>query len=260
MSTFFLYLKSNKPYIKMLGLSTIKNPLIVHIITEIIVLVGVVFWFSSKQKRLQLQIEKLLLRIEDQEDKIFKLENALEHLYKTLASVPVSTPVQMASAPVSAPVQMASAPVSAPVQMASVPVSTPVQMASVPVSTPVQMASVPVSTPVQMASVPVSAPVQMASVPVSTPVQMASALVSTPVQMASNPPVELDLDQELQEELADLRMEEITPLQPEQTQNIEELDTAQSLVDMNNTKGNLGRLKNSVKDLLSADLKKENIQ
>ena len=122
------------------------------------------------------------------------------------------------------------------------------------------MASVPVSTPVQMASVPVSAPVQMASVPVSTPVQMASALVSTPVQMASNPPVELDLDQELQEELADLRMEEITPLQPEQTQNIEELDTAQSLVDMNNTKGNLGRLKNSVKDLLSADLKKENIQ
>ena len=157
----------------MLGLSTIKNPLIVHIITEIIVLVGVVFWFSSKQKRLQLQIEKLLLRIEDQEDKIFKLENALEHLYKTLAS-----------------------------------------------------------------SVPVSAP----------------------VQMASNPPVELDLDQELQEELADLRMEEITPLQPEQTQNIEELDTAQSLVDMNNTKSNLGRLKNSVKDLLSADLKKENIQ
>ncbi len=181
----------------MLGLSTIKNPLIVHIITEIIVLVGVVFWFSSKQKRLQLQIEKLLLRIEDQEDKIFKLENALEHLYKTLAS-------------------------------------------SVPVSAPVQMAS----------SVPVSAPVQMAS----------SVPVSAPVQMASNPPVELDLDQELQEELADLRMEEITPLQPEQTQNIEELDTAQSLVDMNNTKSNLGRLKNSVKDLLSADLKKENIQ
>ncbi len=191
----------------MLGLSTIKNPLIVHIITEIIVLVGVVFWFSSKQKRLQLQIEKLLLRIEDQEDKIFRLENAFEQLYKNMQMV--------APTPVSSPAQM----------VAPTPVSTPAQM----------VAPTPVSTPAQM----------VAPTPVSTPYPAFE---------------EINLDQELQEELADLQMEFIPTEQQTTIEQLEEIDTAQSLVEMNNSRSNLDRLKSSVKDLLAADLKKENIQ
>jgi 3-oxoacyl-ACP reductase-like protein len=98
----------------------------------------------------------------------------------------------------------------------------------------------------------------VAPTPVSTPAQM---VAPTPVSAPYPAFEEINLDQELQEELADLQMEFIPQTEQQTTiEQLEEIDTAQSLVEMNNSRSNLDRLKSSVKDLLSADLKKENIQ
>ena len=57
-----------------------KNPQILHITCEIIVLCTLIFWISSGKKKLSLQIEKLLLRLEEQEEKIQKMEIILEQM------------------------------------------------------------------------------------------------------------------------------------------------------------------------------------
>lgn len=50
----------------------IDNKHIVHIVAEIVVLIGLVFYFSSKNNRLVSYIEELTLRVEEQEDIINK--------------------------------------------------------------------------------------------------------------------------------------------------------------------------------------------
>lgn len=57
-----------------------KNPQILHITCEIIVLCTLIFWISSGKKKLSLQVEKLLLRLEEQEEKIQRMEIILEQM------------------------------------------------------------------------------------------------------------------------------------------------------------------------------------
>lgn len=52
----------------------------VHIASEIVVLVGISFYFSSKNKKLLGHIEELAQRIEEQEDTIQKLETTLQQI------------------------------------------------------------------------------------------------------------------------------------------------------------------------------------
>ena len=48
----------------------LENKQIIHIAAEILVLVGITFYFSSKNKKLSEHIEDLSQRLEDQEDLI----------------------------------------------------------------------------------------------------------------------------------------------------------------------------------------------
>lgn len=56
------------------------NKQLVHIASEVVVLVGLTFYFSSKNKKLLSHIEELSHRIEDQEDHIQKLEVSLQQV------------------------------------------------------------------------------------------------------------------------------------------------------------------------------------
>ena len=61
-------------------MSFITNPRIIHIVCEIIILCTLIFWISSGKRKLSIQIEKLLLRLEEQEEKIQKMEMFIEQL------------------------------------------------------------------------------------------------------------------------------------------------------------------------------------
>ena len=56
------------------------NKQLVHIASEVVVLVGLTFYFSSKNKKMLNHIEELSQRIEDQEDHIQKLELSLQQM------------------------------------------------------------------------------------------------------------------------------------------------------------------------------------
>lgn len=56
----------------------LDNKQLVHIASEVVVLLGITFYFSSKNKALLGHIEELSQRIEEQEDKLQKLENSLQ--------------------------------------------------------------------------------------------------------------------------------------------------------------------------------------
>lgn len=58
----------------------IDNKQMVHIVSEVIVLLGMSFYFSSKNKTLQSHIENLSQRLEEQEDRIQKMENLLNQI------------------------------------------------------------------------------------------------------------------------------------------------------------------------------------
>jgi chromosome segregation ATPase len=57
-----------------------ENKQLVHIVSEVVVLIGLTFYFSSKNKKLMGHVEELAQRIEDQEDHIQKLENTVQQL------------------------------------------------------------------------------------------------------------------------------------------------------------------------------------
>lgn len=80
----------------------LENKQIIHIAAEILVLVGITFYFSSKNKKLSEHIEDLSQRLEDQEDLIKKHEQIIRQLVQRINStnegrnvppqpVPVST-------------------------------------------------------------------------------------------------------------------------------------------------------------------------
>jgi uncharacterized protein YoxC len=56
------------------------NKQLVHIASEVVVLVGLTFYFSSKNKKLLSHIEELSQRIEEQEDRIQKMEVSLQQV------------------------------------------------------------------------------------------------------------------------------------------------------------------------------------
>jgi len=64
--------------------SLMDNKQLVHIAAEVVVLVGVVFYFSSKSKKLSGHIEELAQRLEEQEDHMQKQEERIQKLELTL--------------------------------------------------------------------------------------------------------------------------------------------------------------------------------
>jgi hypothetical protein len=58
----------------------LEHKQIIHIASEVVVLSGLVFYFSSKNKKLLEHIEDLAQRMEDQEDQIQKLETAVKNI------------------------------------------------------------------------------------------------------------------------------------------------------------------------------------
>ena len=55
----------------------LENKQIIHIATEIVALMGIIFYFSSKNKKLLSHIEDLSQRLEEQEDLIQKHEKMM---------------------------------------------------------------------------------------------------------------------------------------------------------------------------------------
>ncbi len=78
--------KSNKGD-KSLSVSILENKQLLHIAGEVVVLIGVVFYFSSKNKKLSAHIEELAQRIEDQEERIQKLELSIQQMSTAFNSV-----------------------------------------------------------------------------------------------------------------------------------------------------------------------------
>jgi hypothetical protein len=68
----------------------LENKQIIHIATEIVVLIGITFYFSSKNKKLSAHIEDLSQRLEDQEDLIQKHEQIIRQLVQTVNNINVS--------------------------------------------------------------------------------------------------------------------------------------------------------------------------
>jgi hypothetical protein len=144
----------------------LQNPVYLHILSEILILCSLVVWMSSYRKRTTSQIEKLLLRIEEQDEKIQKLEQ--QFLQQQQLSSFLTMPIPTAS-------------MARPKPKPPVPTSKPVIHTPAPVVVP---APAPVPTPVV--------------VPAPTPV-----VAITPTPPA--PAVDEDLDALIQAELAELQ-------------------------------------------------------
>jgi predicted O-linked N-acetylglucosamine transferase (SPINDLY family) len=61
-----------------------ENKQIIHIATEVVVLLGITFYFSQKNKKLLEHIEDLSQRLEDQEDMIQKHEQIIKQLVQAV--------------------------------------------------------------------------------------------------------------------------------------------------------------------------------
>ena len=66
----------------------IENKQIIHIVTEVVVIAGIVFYFSSKNKKLSEQIEDLSQRLEDQEEMIQNHEQVIRQLVSAVNNRP----------------------------------------------------------------------------------------------------------------------------------------------------------------------------
>jgi hypothetical protein len=73
----------------------LENKQMVHIAAEVIILIGITFYFSQKNRRLMGHIEDLTHRMEEQDDVIDKHEKILQRLVKhaTNSSTPVKSVV-----------------------------------------------------------------------------------------------------------------------------------------------------------------------
>jgi hypothetical protein len=118
-----------------------------HIASEIVVVSCLVIWMSGYRKRTTSQLEKLLLRIEEQDEKIQKLEQQFiayqqqQRLSSVLSSIPVSSSIPVPNVP-----KQTSKPSSAP------PVPPKTQIIVVPSASP------PESVPPPIVQVPSVAP------------------------------------------------------------------------------------------------------
>lgn len=79
----------------------LRNPVHLHILSELVVICSLVIWMSSYRKRTTSQIEKLLLRIEEQDEKIQRLEQQFQMFQQqqrmsalaAAAAVPLPKPI-----------------------------------------------------------------------------------------------------------------------------------------------------------------------
>lgn len=60
------------------------NKQLIHIASEVVVLIGLTFYFSSKNKKLLGHVEELAQKLEEQEDRIQKLETNLQQTHQKL--------------------------------------------------------------------------------------------------------------------------------------------------------------------------------
>ena len=66
-----------------------NNKQLVHIVSEVIVLLGITFYFSSQNRKLTGHIEELAQQIEEQEDRLLKLEQGMTNIVPTLRNLMV---------------------------------------------------------------------------------------------------------------------------------------------------------------------------
>ena len=166
-----------------------KNPQMIHIASEIVVLMAIMMWFTSGKKQMLSQMEKLLLRIEEQEERIQKLERQQFVYQPQIHQQQVHyTPTTPTPKPIRSKTSVVHSP-SPSVQ--NIPVQTPSpSVQNIPVQTPSpSVQQIPVQTP--------SSSVQQ--IPVQTP---------SPVKTPLSPIIEENLDLELEEELKELKEEE----------------------------------------------------
>ena len=62
----------------------LENKQMIHIVSEVVVLIGLTFYFNQKNKKLLNHIEDLAQRIEEQEDLIQKHENIIKKLVSSI--------------------------------------------------------------------------------------------------------------------------------------------------------------------------------
>jgi uncharacterized coiled-coil protein SlyX len=67
--------------------SFLDNKQLVHIASEVVILLGVVFYFSSKNKKLLSHIEELSQRVEEQEDSIQKLNETVQKMNNNMGKL-----------------------------------------------------------------------------------------------------------------------------------------------------------------------------
>lgn len=78
--------------------NTINKQQMIHMAAEVVILLGVIFYFNQKNRRLSSQIEDLIQRVEEQEDTIQKHEQLLQKIALHLNSK-VSVPDVAKSTP-----------------------------------------------------------------------------------------------------------------------------------------------------------------
>jgi CheY-like chemotaxis protein/HPt (histidine-containing phosphotransfer) domain-containing protein len=147
------------------------------------------------------------------------------------ADVPVPASAPKADVPVPAP--KADVPVPVPVPKADVPVPVPAPKADAPVPVPVPKADVPVPVPAPKADAPVPASAPKADVPVPVPAPKADAPAPVPEPEADapapaveEPPVEMDILNDLTDGNADSLRELVDLFFKQTTQQLEQLEAA----------------------------------
>jgi hypothetical protein len=65
----------------------LNNKQIIHLVTEVVVLIGIIFYFSSKNRKLLSHIEDLSQRLEEQEDIIQKHDQIIKRLAEGMSQI-----------------------------------------------------------------------------------------------------------------------------------------------------------------------------
>lgn len=70
----------------------VENKQLIHIATEIVVIFGITFYLTSKNRKLLEHIEDLSQRLEEQEDLIQKHDQIIKQLVQVINNIPVNQP------------------------------------------------------------------------------------------------------------------------------------------------------------------------
>lgn len=76
-------------------IQNLKNPQFIHIISEVVVLIGIILWVSSQNRSLSKKMENLLQRCEEQELQLQKMNEQINLLTQALTqmqSIPRTPP------------------------------------------------------------------------------------------------------------------------------------------------------------------------